>query len=256
MMSHVRSWLVIFIVLSGVSAGCSSKHQVNATLSDTMPPKFVWAWERPEDLRFLDPQKVGVAFLAQTVYVSADTVSPRPRRQPLEVSPGSYVIAVTRIETVKELGKQPLYSSQQRSKIVNLILRTVELPDVRAVQIDFDAVASERQFYRLLVTDLRTRLPENIPLTITSLASWCAGDNWFNDFPIDEAVPMAFRMGSDDQKIRRFLKDGNDWNEPLCRGSYGVSIDEPLEIEFKPGRRIFYFKDAAWTRSDLIRIER
>ena len=90
-----------------------------------------------------------------------------------------------------------------------------------------------------------------MPLTITSLASWCVGDSWFNDFPVDEAVPMAFRMGADDEKIRSFLRDGNDWNEPLCRGSYGVSFDEPLKMESKPNRRIYYFNPKLWKKTDL-----
>jgi len=86
---------------------------------------------------------------------------------------------------------------------------------------------------------------------MTALASWCVGDAWFNDLPVDEAVPMAFRMGSDDEKIRRFLREGKDWNEPLCRGSYGVSVDEPLDAHFQPNRRTYYFKNSAWTRADL-----
>ena len=57
---------------------------------------------------------------------------------------------------------------------------------------------------------------------MTSLASWCTGDAWFNDFPVDEAVPMVFQMGADDEKIKTYLRNGNDWNEPLCRGSYGI----------------------------------
>ena len=46
---------------------------------------------------------------------------------------------------------------------------------------------------------------------MTSLASWCTGDAWFNDFPVDEAVPMVFQMGADSEKIKTFLRNGNDW---------------------------------------------
>jgi hypothetical protein len=247
-----RVCIVLFSLVS--LADCGSKNQINSNLSKIMPPRILWAWERPEDLRFINPTEFGVAFLAQTVYLAGDSVVPRPRRQPLEVPPRTYMIAVTRIETSKYKGTRPLYTAEQRSKIADLIKSTLDLQDVKAVQIDFDVVASERQFYRSLVNELKAMLPPDVPLTITSLASWCVGDAWFNDFPIDEAVPMAFRMGTDDPKIRRFLKDDNDWNEPLCRGSYGVSIDEPLEAQFKPGRRIYYFKNAAWNRSDLDRL--
>jgi hypothetical protein len=98
-------------------------------------------------------------------------------------------------------------------------------------------------------------MPEKTPLTITSLASWCVGDSWFNDFPVDEAVPMAFEMGADDKSIRDFLSKENDWREPLCRGSYGISIDDPLNVKLKPERRIYYFKSRAWQKSDLEKLE-
>ncbi|HKX29107.1 MAG TPA: hypothetical protein VJ302_15540, partial [Blastocatellia bacterium] len=32
------------------------------------PPRIVlWAWERPENLEFIDPGRIGVAFLARTI---------------------------------------------------------------------------------------------------------------------------------------------------------------------------------------------
>ncbi len=221
-----------------------------------MPKTILWAWERPEDLRFIDTKKIGVAFLAQTLFLQNNEVIFRPRRQKLEVSPKTYLIAVIRIETDKTPSDKPNLSDEQRKKVVNLIKNSLKLPNVKSVQIDFDVVVSEREFYKKLVKDLRRELPKNFPLTITSLASWCIGDKWFADFPIDEAVPMAFRMGADNKKIRDFLANGNDWNVKLCRGSYGVSIDEPLKMEFNKNRRIFYFNDNAWSKSDLQKLIR
>ena len=215
-----------------------------------MPPKILWAWERPEDLRFLDPKEFGVAFLAQTIFLDKDGVSPKPRRQSLDVAPGTYLIAVTRIETNKDGTKRPSFDVEMGNKVASLIKNTLDLPDVKGIQIDFDAVTSERAFYRTLVIEVRKQLPANTPLTMTSLASWCTGDAWFNDFPIDEAVPMAFQMGADEEKIKTYLRNGNDWREPLCRGSYGISIDDLLKVELKPNRRIYYFSSNAWRPSD------
>jgi hypothetical protein len=258
---RVNSWFRlfssfrIFSVFSGLflllSLTSCSKHAVNPRLDSEMPKKIIWAWERPEDLRFADPKEFGIAFLAQTLVLQGDEIIYKPRRQPLEVAPGAYIIAVTRVETIKQSGKRPSFSNTQRSRLVDLIKETLNRPNVRAVQIDFDAVASERKFYRAMMNDLRPALPENIPLTMTSLASWCVGDAWFNDFPVDEAVPMAFEMGADDEKIKDFLREGNDWREPLCRGSYGISVDDPLDGGLKEGRRIYYFKNSAWNSLDL-----
>ena len=247
-----RGQIVFFLALTLLTA--CSKHTVNPRLDSEMPKKVLWAWERPEDLRFADPNEFGVAFLAQTLFLQGDEITFRPRRQPLEVAPGAYIIAVTRIETSKEGGKRPSFSPAQQTRLVSLVKKTLELPNVRAVQIDFDAVASERKFYRSLMKELRPALPENIPLTMTSLASWCVGDAWFNDFSVDEAVPMAFEMGADDETIKDFLRKGNDWREPLCRGSYGISLDDPLGAELKAGRRIYYFKNSGWSRADVERL--
>jgi hypothetical protein len=248
--------MLFFCALLAFAAACGSQNQVNPKLTAEMPAKFLWAWERAEDLRFLNAKEFGVAFLAQTLTLTGDEVQYRPRRQPLELPEKIYVIAVTRIETVRESSKSPTYSAEQRRKIVELIKKTLNSPNVKAIQTDFDVRQSERNFYRALINDLKKDLPADVPLTITSLASWCVGDHWFNDFPIDEAVPMAFEMGADDERIRDFLGKGNDWNEPLCRGSYGISVDDPLVgVQFKPNRRVYYFKSSAWEKRDLERLK-
>lgn len=216
-----------------------------------MPQKFLWAWERPEDLKFIDPKEFGVAFLAETIFLERDEVLPKPRRQPLDTSPGTYMMAVTRIETNKDGGKRPTFSPETVKKIAARIAATLELPDVKAVQIDFDAVVSERPFYRALMGEVRRQMPVGFPLTMTSLASWCTGDAWFNDFPVDEAVPMVFQMGADDEKIKTYLRNGNDWREPLCRGSYGISVDEGRFDGMRSERRIYYFKNSAWSKIDV-----
>ena len=244
-----------FVVTARVSAfmllllsfSCSPKNVVNPSLSATMPNKIIWAWERPEDLRFLDPNEYGVAFLAQTIFLEKDTVLPKPRRQPLDVAPSTYMIAVTRIETNKNGKSRPAFDAEMSRKVADLIKTTLDLPDVKGIQIDFDAVVSERVFYRTMINEVRTQLPPNTPLTMTSLASWCTGDAWFNDFPVDEAVPMAFQMGADSEKIKTYLRNGNDWQEPLCRGSYGISLEEGKLDGMKSGRRMYYFKNNAWT---------
>ena len=242
--------LVFYISLCVLISACRVPNDKSAAITATSPPKILWAWERPEELGFLDTKEFGVAFLAQTLYLLNEEVKFSPRRQALEVPGNTYLIAVSRIETRKDQTR-PILSDEQRERIVSLIKNTLELPNVKGVQIDFDVVASERVFYRSLIVDLKKELPEKTPLTITALASWCVGDTWFNDLPIDEAVPMVFQMGADNNAIRDFLGKGNDWNEPLCRGSYGISTSEPLKIAFKPNRTFYFFNEAAWKESDL-----
>lgn len=246
--------LVAGILLTHCFA-CQNIQPTRNQIDDSGFPRVIlWAWERPENLEFADPNKYGVAFLAQTLELKADEVVFKPRRQPLKVAKGAKIIAVTRIEAQKTTGSSPSLSAVQRGKIVEFVVKTLALPDVAAIQIDFDAAVSEREFYRALLGDLQAKLPENVPLTITALASFCIGDRWFRDLPVAEAVPMIFRMGADAGNIRNFLANGNDFNEPLCQRSYGIATDEPFEINYRPNRRLYVFNERAWRESDLARL--
>jgi hypothetical protein len=216
------------------------------------PRRVLWVWERPEDLEFLDPQSYAVAFLAQTLTLKSNEVQFDPRRQPMKVAPDVKLIAVTRIESQKITGTPAALSPAQREKLVALILRTLDLKNVSAVQVDFDAAVSEREFYRALLQDLRAQLPGNTPLSMTALASFCIGDRWLDDLPVDEAVPMIFRMGADERVIKTFLQNGKDFREPLCRRSYGTSDDEPVAISFAGQRRQYRFNPRAWVESDVL----
>jgi hypothetical protein len=248
----IRAVLLIALSLT-IAAACRPRpaNQVNTRLDNEMPKKILWAWERPEDLRFIDANEFGVAFLAQTIHLEKDSVIPDRRKQPLEILPGTYLIAVTRIETQHDTFRRPTFDPKMVSEVAKLIRGTLDLPDVKALQVDFDAMASERSFYRSMMTDLRKQMPEGVTLTMTSLASWCTGDAWFNDFPVDEAVPMVFQMGADSDKIKNYLRNGNDWREPLCRGSYGISLEEGRFEGIKTGRRTYFFKNSAWKAGDL-----
>jgi hypothetical protein len=245
--------LAMFLFLPLIAPGsCKSKPPGRNRLDENSFPRTVlWAWERPEDLKGLDPDRVAVAFLAQTLVLKGDDVTFTPRHQPLEVSPATRLMAVTRIESQKITGQSSSLSDSQKQKAATLIRKTLELKNVSAIQVDFDAVSSEREFYRGLLQDLRRALPDNVPLSMTALASFCVGDRWLSDLPIDEAVPMAFRMGADDKIIKNLLAAGEDFREPLCRRSYGIAVDEPIELKFKPDRRVYIFNDRSWKASDI-----
>jgi hypothetical protein len=248
-----KSLCLLLVVLSLVLLFSCKRRVSTRNRADEkgLPPVMLWAWERPEDLEFLDPRYFGVAFLAQTLALSGEEVIFNPRRQPLKVSPQTKLIAVTRIESQKTTGKRAALSLVQRDRLLALILKTRELTNVSAIQIDFDAVTSEREFYRALLNDLRRQLPDDVPLSMTALASFCLGDRWLADLPVDEAVPMIFRMGTDDKPIRNLLSSGNDFKEPLCRKSYGIAIDDPVQMKIAEGRRVYVFNSHAWTRNDL-----
>jgi hypothetical protein len=252
---HGPTFLSLLLTIVPLTVFISCRHKIetrNRFDENGFPQQILWAWERPEDLEFLDSQQFAVAFLAQTLVLKNDEVEYSPRRQPLKAKPDTKLIAVTRIESQKQTGAPTVLSAKQRQELIELVLKTAELRNVSAIQIDFDAALSEREFYRLLLQELRQKLPDNMPLSMTALASFCVGDRWLDDLPVDEAVPMIFRMGADSRTIKIFLASGNDFREPLCRRSYGIAVDEPLEINFNRSRRKYIFNARPWTEKDVV----
>jgi hypothetical protein len=218
-----------------------------------LPGIILWAWERPENLSFIDTGEVGIAFLATTLYLKDDRVIIRPRLQPLSAPAGAKLIAVVRIESPREA--RPALSEAQRARAAEAIVEASRAREAAAVQIDFDARESERGFYRALLFDVRKRLPHAARLSITALASWCLGDNWLDGLPVDEAVPMLFRMGVDTRNVVEHLKSKSEFRAAPARSSLGISIDEPL-IGLPPGKRVYVFNPRSWTPEEVARTVR
>lgn len=227
------------------SEGPSVKDTLMFTDGMSSFPKIIlWAWERPEKLSFIQPDKVGVAFLARTIYLRGDRAVIRPRLQPLIVPDKTRLIAVVRIESDRI--SPPTLSSSQRVETADAIAELSSIRRIGAIQIDFDVKVSERDFYRGLILDLRRRLPDMLPLSITALASWCIYDNWISDLPVDEAVPMLFRMGVERRQVLSYLSSCNDFRPAICRNSVGISTDEPLPCA-PSGRRVYIFHPRPWS---------
>jgi hypothetical protein len=213
-----------------------------------MPRVMLWAWERPTDLRFINPMETGVAFLARTIRLHSGEVEVRPRLQPLDLPETTRVMAVVRVET--DAVRKPELSAQQRDQLARAIADMAKLPNVSHIQIDFDATQSERAFYRDVIFEVRRRLPDTVGLSITALASWCTYDDWLSDLPIDEAVPMLFRMAGDGRQIAGRLAAGEDFIASPCRHSYGISTDEPRS-GLSVTRRLFVFNPDPWTENSV-----
>lgn len=214
---------------------------------NALPPIILWVWERPEDLRPLPP-RFGAAVLVATIRVEDGRVAVLPRRQPARLAAGTPWIPVVRIETSRAFRGDG--SAEVSSRVVEEIAHRVRLFRASAVQVDFDARRSERPFYRRILIGLRERLGNSTAISITALASWCASDPWFADLPIDEAVPMLFRMGPDERGMR---ETGFD-RSPLCRGSAGVATDEPWPSSRRTGR-LYVFSPHPWTKAEASAVQ-
>jgi hypothetical protein len=205
--------------------------------------KILWAWERPEDFSFLAPGEARVALLTATVTLQGDELEIYGRRQPLKLPPGVVPIPVVRIES-----RRPSLSATQGRRLAEFLESRADRRTTPALQIDFDAARSERAFYRELLDALAARLGPEAELSITALASWCLDDRWLARVPVAEAVPMLFDMGREGEAVRGRLDKGEDFREPLCRGSYGLATYQPWP-RLKAGRAIYVFADRPWTEA-------
>ena len=214
-----------------------------------LPRVTLWAWERREDLHALDTHRFAVAYLDQTLTVGL-IVQAQPRRNALVFPASATRIAVVRVEALPDA----VLNDENRRDVAQAILVTAQEPGIAALQIDFDATRSQCPFYRELLIELRRQMPADLPLSITALASWCSWDDWIRDLPVDEAVPMMFRMEPDRHRASPGLDDFKV-REPLCRNSTGVSTDEPWPSNLA-GKRIYIFPDHGWRNDPPAELQR
>jgi hypothetical protein len=215
-----------------------------------VPPLILYSWERAENLAFLDSRRVGVAFLAATIYLCGNEVAVRPRMDPLETAPGAWRLAVARVEShpAATRARPPDLSWAQRQRAAAAIADLARIPGVRGVQVDFDATPHERAFYRELLRDVRRQLPAGAALSITALASWCVDDAWLEGLEIDEAVPLLYRMGPERPDILRELASRGGFTPPWCGASLGISTDEPL-ARIPRTAHLYLFNPHPWTQA-------
>lgn len=249
-------WWAVFVLASvALWAMRSDARSVSGhsqpTRMNALPRVTVWAWERREDLRSLDPTTTAVAYLDRTVVLDGRGVTVEPRRQPILLPSSSALvqIPVVRIET----GGGEQLDGASAEEVASAVVSAAGA-GATALQIDFDARRSERAWYRNVLTLVRKQMPSRMPLSMTALASWCSYDNtWMQGLPVDEAVPMLFRLEPD---RRQAVATGNlaqrdlAIREPLCLGSVGISTHERWPSEMA-GRRVYIFPDGGWQRDGL-----
>ncbi|MDQ1637948.1 MAG: hypothetical protein QOF62_1287 [Pyrinomonadaceae bacterium] len=252
-----RHLLILLLLLAASLSAVALHHRANNSAGVSkvapialQPALILWAWERPEDLSFINPQEIAVAYLAKTVFLRGAGLLSKPRLQPLSMPAGTTVIPVARIEIDTE--KPPALSSEQAEETATEIAKLSSIANTSMIQVDFDATTSQRQFYRTLLFELRKRMPPTTKLSITALGSWCQGDDWLADLPIDEAVPMLFRMGLDRNAILSRLA-GDGFTATRCDSSAGISTDEHVK-NLPPVSRLYVFNPNSWNRDTLNKV--
>ncbi len=236
------AWPALALLLAAAGAAAAPAALAPVGAVGAAPRVMLWAWERPEDLRFVDPRTTGIAFLAGTVRLAGERVAGAPRRQPLRTRRDARVLAVVRVEV--DHRTPPVLDAAQAVAAAGAVAR---LAGPGPVQVDFDAAVSERPFQRRLLAALRARLPPGAFLSVTALVSSCL-DGSAARLGADEVVPMALRLGPEGPALRRRLA-----RRPLpapCDRALGVATDEPA-VPRPPGVRLYLFSPRPWDRAAL-----
>ncbi len=157
--------------------------------------------------------------------------------------PGTPLLAVVRLEAgVKPL---PAYTARQIQSMAATMAGLVESSRAGGLQIDYDATASEREFYRLLLDETRVALGDR-PLSMTALVSWCLEDAPLLSAQVDEVVPMLFQLGVPDADRLKARGAAGALRSKSCAAAVGVSTDEPTP-SLGAGRRVYIFNPSGWT---------
>jgi hypothetical protein len=219
---------------------------------DVRPPPspVLWAWERPEDLRFAGPQ-VTLAVLAGSITLSGDRVLAERRRQPALVRPDQQLIAVIHVGIDRHAALA--WSPALRERAAAAALAFAVDFDADGVQLDFEVRESERPVLLELLGELRQRLGARRFLSMTALASWCDTEHWIAAAPVDEVVPMLFRMGPGGVTLWQRLEAGGDFREKRCRSAVGIATDQPPS-RLPSGRRVYVFDPRPWRPADFAAI--
>ena len=193
------------------------------------------------------PAGVGVAAMVGFIRLRGDAVETmRGRRFPLQIeAAGPSPVALIHIEIDQTVPLVWTDALRDRVTVASLSFSA----GYAAVQVDMEVRQSQRGALLDVLNGVRAGLPPGTHLSMTALASWCDGESWLAAAPVDEIVPMLFRMGREGLRLRARLAAGGDFRLPACRAAVGISLDAPVTVP--PGRRVYVFNPRPWDKASL-----
>lgn len=204
--------------------------------------QVVWTWGRADDLRFLPPDVV-VAAVDTALELRGEQTLTRPGGKSLRLAPGATLLPVVHIDAFSRW--HPALSPAQEAQVTEVLYHVLQRHGGSALQVDFEAMPSQRESYSRILLALRARAPQAW-LSITALTAWCFQDQaWLASLPVDEVVPTAFRLGPEAVRWRTQLAATPAWPTAAC-SAQGVATDEP-PLKLPPARATYYFSPQPWS---------
>ena len=226
-----------FLILTLIATLFTGTSSASGTVGNPDTPKeFWWYWDRPAEQLPTPAPGVGAAILVTHVIFSGQGYTLQPRRSALRLPQGTVTMPVIHVEVDPALpfAANAAQSNALREAVLEAVLRGSSA----WVQLDFEARQSQREFWRTSVHGIKAALPSSVKLSVTALASWCYQDRWIGDAPVDEIVPMYFRLNR--ARHDYLVRSAAGVSEPRCASAHGVADDEPNWTAALPGRRYLF----------------
>jgi hypothetical protein len=205
------------------------------------PKVMAWTWDRPEDLRFLPPG-VGVAAVLAHIEIDDRGAHLRPGSGTVRARSDVTLLPVVHVDAFPRW--HPRFDAGAESVLVGALTTMARSSHPHAVQLDFEALPSQRAFLRRVLDRTRAAVPDAW-LSVTALASWCLDVHELDDWPVDEVVAMAFRMTPHADTVRARIDRLPRWPVAACDAS-GIAADEPVHLPKVHGR-LYLFSPRPWT---------
>jgi len=189
------------------------------------------------------------AVLVESLVFRGSGVERGGRRQPLALPAGARFIPVIHVEAGASAPDE--FTPVQQQAVLAAVRRQAHAAEAGGglLQLDFEAPARQRDAYRALVAAVREALPSGTRLSITALAHWCAQGDWLDRLPVDEVVPMLYRLGPQAADWRRRFAQGDPGLARRCRGdALGFATNDPPSAALLDrATRAYWFDEAAWS---------
>nr|WP_297531160.1 hypothetical protein [uncultured Roseateles sp.] len=197
---------------------------------DSGPSDIAWVWDHHAP----PSNATAWAVTVTQMRLTPDGIEERPRRQGLPPPGDRPVTPVVHVDPLPQLRRLvpagELYdgrgadaspgralNERQQAAIEQRVLAAARRSTSGWVQLDFEAVPSQRDSYHALLKRLRAALPTSTRLSVTLLAWQCRSKAWIDPIVADEVVPMFFRLGVDSARWQRELAAGAAALHPRCR---------------------------------------
>lgn len=215
---------------ASVAPSAASAAAGRSARPDAGSADIAWVWDHHAP----PPRAAAWAVTVTQMRLTPDGIEERPRRQGLPPPGDRPVTPVVHVDPLPQLRRLvpagELYdgrgadaspgralNERQQAAIEQRVLAAARRSTSGWVQLDFEAVPSQRDSYHALVKRLRAALPTPTRLSVTLLAWQCRSSAWMDPIVADEVVPMFFRLGVDRVRWERELAAGATELHPRCR---------------------------------------